>query len=408
MEANRETAMECLKRAQLAMNQGDFAKAERFLSKSEKLFPTPKLQQVRAELTKERRASAQRKAGSGGNSSSSSSSKGTASSGGRQGQQQSRQRQHGTGGSSASASASASPSGGSKKPYTVAQQRRVAQVLRADSLYAVLGVSQGASESEIKKGYRKAAFDLHPDKNSAPHADEAFKRVSKAFTVLSDASSRRTYDVSGDADAASAQGSGGGGGGGHGGFRNMTPEEQFAHFFADLSGMQFHPRMRRRPQRRQEGGGFGNGFEGPAGFRGQDPGARQRSPFALLQMLFIVFTVFIMPNLFSSGGNRSKEAFSLRYDAAYYPVQRTHSEFDKMIYYVSKDTDIQLKSVASGGARLLPHLERQVERAWVGQKRRHCHTEERRKHQSVQRGGPATKTDSCDLLRDYGAFLEAH
>lgn len=41
--------------------------------------------------------------------------------------------------------------------------------------YKVLGLEKGASQAEIKKGYRKAALKLHPDKNTAPRADEAFK-----------------------------------------------------------------------------------------------------------------------------------------------------------------------------------------------------------------------------------------
>ena len=41
--------------------------------------------------------------------------------------------------------------------------------------YKVLGLEKGASPAEIKKAYRKAALKLHPDKNTAPRADEAFK-----------------------------------------------------------------------------------------------------------------------------------------------------------------------------------------------------------------------------------------
>ena len=41
--------------------------------------------------------------------------------------------------------------------------------------YKVLGLEKGASSAEIKKAYRKAALKLHPDKNTAPRADEAFK-----------------------------------------------------------------------------------------------------------------------------------------------------------------------------------------------------------------------------------------
>ncbi|NCG28787.1 MAG: DnaJ domain-containing protein, partial [Verrucomicrobiales bacterium] len=61
--------------------------------------------------------------------------------------------------------------------------------------YEVLGVNKNASASEIKKAYRKAAVEHHPDKNpDDPSAEERFKEVSEAYEILSAEDKRSTYD----------------------------------------------------------------------------------------------------------------------------------------------------------------------------------------------------------------------
>ncbi|KAL4588924.1 hypothetical protein LXL04_001824 [Taraxacum kok-saghyz] len=62
-------------------------------------------------------------------------------------------------------------------------------------LYSILGLNPSADKSTLKKQYKKMAFLLHPDKNKTIGANEAFKLVSEAWTVLSDNTQRNLYDI---------------------------------------------------------------------------------------------------------------------------------------------------------------------------------------------------------------------
>ena len=60
-----------------------------------------------------------------------------------------------------------------------------------EDYYEVLGVSRTASESEIKSAYRRAAMKCHPDRCPGDkEAEERFKKVNEAFTILSDPPAR--------------------------------------------------------------------------------------------------------------------------------------------------------------------------------------------------------------------------
>lgn len=88
--------------------------------------------------------------------------------------------------------------------------------------YKELGVDSKASSDDIKKAYRKLARKLHPDANPGDKkAEERFKRVSEAHTVLSDPQKRKEYDEL-RSMAASGAGGWGGFGGGFGGTRSAA------------------------------------------------------------------------------------------------------------------------------------------------------------------------------------------
>ena len=154
--------------------------------------------------------------------------------------------------------------GNQERKYTVEQKAAVVRIraCQPTAFYEILAIEKKCSDADVKKAYRKQSLLTHPDKNGHEHADEAFKMVSRAFSVLGDKEKREKFDRFGtDPDSrfesarqqnpfAGGQGFGGQaqrqGGGGWG--EEISPEEMFARFF---------------------GGGFGGGG-GPFGGGGKN------------------------------------------------------------------------------------------------------------------------------------------
>ncbi|KJA27264.1 hypothetical protein HYPSUDRAFT_198055 [Hypholoma sublateritium FD-334 SS-4] len=109
-------------------------------------------------------------------------------------------------------------------------------MVRETKFYDLLEVPPNASESELKKAYRKKALRLHPDKGGDP---ELFKEVTHAYEVLSDPDKRSVYDARGEAGLSEQGGMGG-----------MDPQDLFSQLF---------------------GGGGGGFFGGGGGGRSQGP-----------------------------------------------------------------------------------------------------------------------------------------
>ncbi len=64
--------------------------------------------------------------------------------------------------------------------------------------YSILEVSRTATAAELKKAYRKLSLKYHPDKNSAPDAQQKFAELSVAYDVLSDPEKRKVYNQGGE------------------------------------------------------------------------------------------------------------------------------------------------------------------------------------------------------------------
>jgi molecular chaperone DnaJ len=116
--------------------------------------------------------------------------------------------------------------------------------------YEVLGVSREASSDEIRRAYKQAALKHHPDRNPGDESAEAkFKEATEAYSVLSDAEKRATYDRFGHAGL---QGSGGFdfSGAGIGDILSHF-QDMFSDFFGGFTG-DFGSNRPRAPRRGQD------------------------------------------------------------------------------------------------------------------------------------------------------------
>jgi len=112
--------------------------------------------------------------------------------------------------------------------------------------YEVLGVQRDGTLDDLKKAYRKLALEYHPDRNpGSKDAEDRFKEVNEAYSVLSDAHRREQYDLYGHA-APAGQGFGGSGGFGFGGVEDILND--FFGFGSVFGG--FRDRPRRGPDLR--------------------------------------------------------------------------------------------------------------------------------------------------------------
>ena len=292
-QVNKEQAERCRDMGAGALKQGDFPRAVKFLQKSLQLYPLPGVDALLS--------SAKSQMASAANSSNETSST-TANTG---------SSQHSTSRDPRPTSSTSSQNlnGADGRAYTAEQVEVVKEVLRSKeggrgAHYRVLKLNQGCTESEIKKAYRKLSLKVHPDKNSAPNADEAFKAVGLAYATLSDPQKRTIYDRYGEEDPDNRGAARAGGMNMHHRGQEVSPEEIFNMFFG--GGM---------PGMNRGGPGFHvytSGF-GPGGmpFRTAAPRRQPRqqereerqTPFLSVLFQFMPLLLILFSTFFRSDGS---------------------------------------------------------------------------------------------------------
>ncbi|PCH44312.1 DnaJ-domain-containing protein [Wolfiporia cocos MD-104 SS10] len=433
MESNKDEALKCLAIAQKRRGTGDYASARRFCQKSLSLFATPEAQKLLDIIESEAESSsAQASSSSSGPSNTSPDGESfTSSAEAHPSASGARHRHTASEGPKVNGDSTQSQK---KRDYTPEQAAVVKRVrtCKVTEYYEILSVKRDCEEAEIKKAYRKLALSLHPDKNGAPGADEAFKMVSKAFQVLSDPQKRAAYDrhgsdpesrFSGMSSAGSGRGPPGFATRGGGFEGELSPEDLFNMFFGGGMG----------------GGPFGGGpvftaSFGPGGFRTtrmrttnmhqerQQQPAEPRSTFIQLLPLLLLFAlsfINMLPNFFSTPPTPDPR-FSFTPSARYNTERHTRHGVKYHVNSAEFSGHPIAAELARNGEKSGPELsrfEKTVEQVFAQdlytQCQRGLERKERRRDQEVGLFGIGTdwekvrqieaeKVESCEQLRNYG------
>ncbi|KAI9031804.1 DnaJ domain-containing protein [Phycomyces nitens] len=296
----------------------------------------------------------------------------------------------------------------SEKRYTAEQTQAVREVLSCGTnYYKVLAVERTSSDGQIKKAYRKLALQFHPDKNGAPGADEAFKLISKAFTVLSDPQKRAIHDSGGgDPEQRASQP--------HPGFsaqraysgyrEEVSPEELFNMFFG---GGNF--------QRRGAGHRTFNFAQAQAQARQQRQDGTNVAGWIQVLPLLLLFAFTILSAFITS--DNSPPLYSFSPSATYSHKRATKSHH--VPYYVNP----KAFKASEQTRHKLARVEKEVESDWVHNLHQTCQAERRDRANKItmargvlfgigrdeKRYQDALKipTRSCDELKKFG-YTSSH
>ncbi|NP_001071255.1 dnaJ homolog subfamily B member 14 [Danio rerio] len=340
MEGNRDEAKKCLNIAVKAIEDGNKNKALKFLYKAEKLYPTEKAKVLLEALLNN------------GNSTGNSTAYcGKSSNGSKPGSQT----QH-------EAPKQDSAAADLTKGFTKEQAEGVQRIKKCKNYYEVLGIRKDASDDELKKAYRQLALKFHPDKNHAPGATDAFKKIGNAYSVLSNPEKKRQYDLSGGEEPSTPNYSSHEGFDFHRGFESdITPEDLFNMFFGgSFPSSNSHEFTNGRT--------YSHHTEETRGERVEERGDGGFSMFIQLMPIVVLVLVSILSQLLVS-----TPPYSLYSRPSTGQTVKRQTENLHVDYFVTTD----FKSEYKGSALL--KIEKSVEEDYVSNVRNNCWKERQTK-----------------------------
>eukprot|EP00457_Paulinella_chromatophora_P010621 gb/GEZN01010731.1/.p1 GENE.gb/GEZN01010731.1/~~gb/GEZN01010731.1/.p1 ORF type:complete len:370 (+),score=66.13 gb/GEZN01010731.1/:105-1112(+) len=248
------------------------------------------------------------------------------------------------------------------------------RVLKMKDYYDILGVSRTADETQIKRAFRLSAVKLHPDKNTAPEAIEAFKKLNTAYQCLSDASKRRTYDKYGNEEGRHQMRSPFGERG-----DDLSADDIMNMFFTPHGARRTYRANTRNPQREQK--------------------ENQHSMFqflGLLPFLFLVLFAFlsVMPSSYKQGGSN---LFRLQRESTFVIPRKTATGLS---YWVTPE----FHRFYGRDYRALGVVESQVESSVRNELDSQCKKERLTQKKLYNQAKKATGSEQADLLHKAAAL----
>ncbi|KAJ3671212.1 hypothetical protein LUZ60_008638 [Juncus effusus] len=382
MEGNKDDAAKCLRIAKEALQSGDRARALKFLSKAGRLDPSLPIDDLISAASGDGDPAQDDSSTAPPDAPSPSSSSSSSATGARARPRATRvspsDAAAGSNTNANSASASAS--------YTEEQVEIVREVKRKQKdYYLILGVEKSCTVEDVRKAYRKLSLKVHPDKNKAPGAEDAFKAVSKAFQCLSNEEARKRYDLVGSDEPVAHRRSSHARHGGYDGFYegDFDADEIFRNFF--FGGM--------APARTAQFGSFHFQTGGMGMNRG--PAVQHASGNNTIRLLIQILPVIIL--LLLNFLPSSEPVYVL---SRGYPYdQKMQTARGNVPYYVRSG---KYEEEYPYGSAQREALERSIEREYVGVVSQNCRLEFQRKQ-----WGLSYQTPHCDLLNKYEQAVAA-
>ena len=250
--------------------------------------------------------------------------------------------------------------------FSVEEEEVSKAVIAKTNYYDILDIPLTASQSDIKKAYRKLVLKFHPDKNSCPSAADAFKKIAKAYKCLIDEEKKSYYDTTGqDEDSAASM---------ENFFSNFSITVVVLHFLEDtiLSPAHFLHR----------------------GFKGESTGECKKSSMLVTIAPLLMLVILAFASSLLSKGAAEYSVISTPYYNSYRTTGNMKIEYYANYYFIEKLSDAEVNSI-----------EVDIEQEYIAELNKQCE-QIRGLKQNMQNLSKKTNGYNSKILENFAASLD--